>query len=336
MKIVYQINYIGGVGADRWISSGWKDAFEELGHSFSYLSNGPRFAERAAESRPDIIFLFPSDELFDQNNWSIFRSLRQRGTKIFSMVDNRFANEQRKVEFYKNAGVVDVFWGENEPEWMTDFTEKTGNPYVVIPLAANPKYHFLTKPVKKYQCDIVFLGAMMPFKREIFKKILLPLKKNYNVKIYGPNWTVKDNLMRLVALAARKLRMFNINQWIQKLRVTMPPEEENQLYSSAKICVNIHERGPEQKNHVFLNERGFKIPACGGFEICDQNLALRRYFSPNEVVMAEDDNDWFRKIEYYFRNDNERCKIQEAGTRRALRDHTYRQRIRYILKLAGY
>jgi spore maturation protein CgeB len=87
-----------------------------------------------------------------------------------------------------------------------------------------------------------------------------------------------------------------------------------------------------------LNERTFKIPACGGFEICDFVPPLRRYFTEEEMVMADDKRgdwvkDWFRKVDYYLAHDDERKKIQEKSTVRALRDHTYLQRVDYLLQL---
>ena len=38
MKILHQINFTSGLGADRWIVTGYKDAFEELGHEFFFLT----------------------------------------------------------------------------------------------------------------------------------------------------------------------------------------------------------------------------------------------------------------------------------------------------------
>lgn len=331
---MFQINYIGGLGADRWIFGGYQDAFETLGHEFFYLPYDDNFQEGVRRVAPDLLFLF-SPPTLDKKNWDFLRDLRKRGTKVFVFVDQLFSSSPEKLAAYREGDIGDVYWGENEEDYMQDFTRETGRPYVTIPLASNPKYHFPTKPVKKYECDIVFLGAMMPYKREALEKLLLPLKKKYNVKIFGPNWTLSDNALRLLGLGFRKVNLSGANQAVQKLRMSIPPEEENQLYSSAKICLNIHERGPEQKNHVFLNERGFKVPACGGFEICDTNRALRRYFTPDEVVMAEDDDDWFKKIDYYLKHDDERQRIQEAGTRRALRDHTYAARVKKVLTLAG-
>lgn len=333
MKVLYHINYYG-LGADRWISGGYRDAFQDLGHEFFYVYFHEDLGTAIDRIRPEILFIVPTDYVLDHSHWGKLRDARKRGTKIFLMADQTCGEVPEKIRLYRDGDVADVYWGENEAEWMQDFVGRTGREYVTIPLAANRKYHFPTSPAPKYECDIAYLGAIMPFKREAFQKLLLPLKKRYRVRIYGPGWTIKDRVLRFSAVALRKLNVDRLSTWITKHRVTVPPEEENQLYSSAKICVNIHERGPEQKNHVFLNERGFKIPACGGFEICDFNRALRRYFTADEVVMTENDDDWFRKIDYFLHHEDERLKIKEAGTHRVHRDHTYHHRVQLVLELA--
>src|SRR5207248_8747832 len=57
-------------------------------------------------------------------------------------------------------------------------------------------------------------------------------------------------------------------------------------YSSAKICLNFHEREPDgSQPHYIVNQRTFKIPACGGFQMCDEVPAIRKYFSDSEIVL---------------------------------------------------
>ena len=75
--------------------------------------------------------------------------------------------------------------------------------------------------------------------------------------------------------------------------------------------------------------------ARGGFGICDfvpPEIALRRYFTADEMVYAKDEKDWFDKIDYYLKHDAEREEIKKKGTARALRDHMYTNRVKDILK----
>lgn len=340
MRILNQINYIGGLGADRWIGSGWKDAFEELGHEFFWYTAADDLGARINDVRPDIIMTSQSE--LERGNLAVFLASRRRGVKVVMRVDSFFDHNPLVRDVLAREDPADIYFGEVEDSRMDVFKKMTGKPYVIIANAANHRNHFPTTPVSKYACDIVFLGAWMPNKREAFAKLLFPLMKKYRVRLYGPNWTIKDNALRSLGFVARKVGMSVLSERLQQLRLSIPVDEENQLYSSAKICINIHERGEhiQVQEHFILNERTFKIPASGGFEVCDFVPPLRNYFTEDEMVMADDKHgdwmkDWFEKIDYYLKHDDERKAIQERGTARALRDHTYLNRVSQMFDVLG-
>lgn len=337
MKILCEINYIGGLGADRWIGEGFKSAFESLGHEHFWFEIRKDLAARIREVSPDILMISQS-ELTPKNLPTIF-SFRKNGGKVVLRVDAYFDTDPEVRDTLVNHDPADIYFGEVEEPWMEKFKRMTGKKYVVIANAAHHQLHFPGKPVPKYKCDIVFLGSRgVPKKQDALGTLLLPLMRKYNVKVFGPNWTLKDKILKAAGFLLRKIGWEQGNAFVQKLRITVPPEDEPALYSSAKICINIHSRAEDIKDHVILNERTFKIPACGGFELCDFVPPLRNYFAEDEMAMAEDKNgdwvkDWFEKIDYYLTHDAERKAIQERGTARALRDHTYINRVRQIFDL---
>jgi hypothetical protein len=338
MRVLYPINFIASVGADRWMGNGYKDAFEDLGHEVFWIQSSDPIESRIKETVPDIVFL--AYERLKLSDAPVLENFRKRGGKVAVFVNSEFNEDSECFRVLKEHDVADLYRGETEPEWMKEFEEKTGKSYFLTPNAAHERLHFPVAPVKKYQADIVFLGANLPLKKELFEKLLFPLQKKYNVKLYGPGWTAKDDILRTAAYAARKAGLAGLNDRLSRLRITVPPQEENQLYSSAKICINLHEaRTGAGKNRVILNERTFKIPACGGFEICDfitPESVLRKYFNEDEMVYARDAEDWFRKIDHYMGHDDERERIRKKGAERALREHLYTNRIRLILEKLGY
>jgi spore maturation protein CgeB len=112
--------------------------------------------------------------------------------------------------------------------------------------------------------------------------------------------------------------------------------KENKLYSSAKICLKFHEREADgSQPHLIVNQRVFKIAACGGFQVYDAVPPIRKYFAEGEIVLADPNrpDEWFRKIDYYLTHDDERTRIQAKGTARALREHTYHNRVTTLLGL---
>ena len=322
MRILNQVNYIGGVGADWWIGSGFRDAFEDAGHEFFWYTAADDLSELTPAKLP------------------VFLKARAQGVKIVMRVDAFFDREPFMRAALIEQDPAHVYFGEVEGSNMDKFQALTGKPYVIIANAAHHRHHFPTAPVVKYDCDIVFMGAWLPDKREAFAKLLAPLTSKYRVKIYGPNWTIQDKALRSLGYLARRAGWPGLSQKLQRFRISVPVTEENQLYSSAKVCLNLHERGAtlNELPHLILNERTFRIPACGGFELCDFVPPLRRYFTEDEMVMADDRRgdwvkDWFEKIEYYLHHDAERKRIQAAGTARALRDHTYKNRVAQLLDL---
>ena len=151
----------------------------------------------------------------------------------------------------------------------------------------------------------------------------------------GIYWTRKDNLLRVGQRIIQELNAKVAMEFFHRKRIEVPEEEENQLYSAAKISLNFHERERDgsQPHHV-LNQRTFKIAACGGCEICDYVPALRKYFDEDEVIMADSAEDCLTKVEYYLTHGDEREAVRANGTAKALRCHTYHDRVQYVISLA--
>lgn len=333
--ILYHIPNPRGTGADRWIYEGWRDAFIDMGYDFFELTAFDDLSQKIQSINPDI-FMSAVNLIDFERNISILREMRSKGTKFLLWVHWPLVKECEQAESYLlNEDLVDVFFGEREPQGMGDFEARTRKQYNVIANAANKKLHFPASPVEKYQYDIVYLGAKLPMKKWFFDEVLLPLTKKYKVGIFGPYWTVKDNILRAGSKLCGKVKFRYAADILNRRRILIPADEENLLYSSAKISLNFHEREADgSQPHYILNQRTFKIPACGGFQICDEVPAIRNYFEDNEVVTASyDAKDWFEKIYFYLNNEKERRMIQEKGTRRALKEHTYHNRVELLIKL---
>jgi spore maturation protein CgeB len=330
MRILYYIPALGTTGADRWIYEGWRHAFVDTGHEFFELTARDEWRRRIHETRPELFFIPNRIDIERQRSTLLWA--RQRGAKTFLIVD--WPMRERDLRVIRTDDVADVFFGEREPESMREFESATGRPYHLIPNAANRLWHFPTQPADRYAYDIVYLGAYLSKKRKMFHDILLPLAKRYRCGIFGPYWTMRDNFLRGAQKIFRSAGLVRGARYLNRLRIVVPPEEENLLYSSARICVNFHEREDDgSQPHTIVNQRAFKIPACGGFQICDHVPALAKYFAPDEVVMADGPDDWFRKIDYYLAHERDRHEIRLRGAQRALREHMYHNRVRDVLTL---
>ncbi|MFA6436776.1 MAG: glycosyltransferase [Candidatus Paceibacterota bacterium] len=334
MKILYHIPYTETTGAERWIYEGWKDAWQELNHQFYEFKDVDNLAKKVDKIKPDIFWTAHNlINILNENQKNLLKKIRQEGVAVFFFVDGSL--NERELEIIKNEEIADIYIGERELDSMEKFIKLTDRKYYLIPNAADKKYHFPVSSVKKYEYDIVYLGAKLPKKKWFFDNVLIPLTKKYKVGIFGPYWTTKDNLLRATQKICKKIKFSAGVSFLNSFRIVIPPEEENLLYSSAKISLNFHEREPDgSQPHHILNQRTFKIPACGGFQICDYVPALQKYFTENEIITARlDDADWFKKIDYYLNHEEERLRIKKAGTKKALEEHTYHNRVKQVIDL---
>lgn len=326
MKILYHIPYPLGIGDDRTIYDGYKYAFEDLGHQVFTLTEKENLQIKIDKIKPDI-FITSLNIIQLTNNWPILKKYREEGGVVIMGAGWIPEKETETSRLIKDAILADIYTTQLE---VSHFYKLTGKVLRMLPLAANKKYHFPTRPIDKYKCDIIFIGAKLPKKIDLFERRLLPLMKKYKVKIFGTGWDVFDKYcLKSLAKIERKIAGTGFfSNW--RINRQVPYNEENQAYASAKICLNFHEQQP---GGVFLlNGRTFKIPASGGFEICDYVPLARKYFTEDELVMVKDDKDFFQRIDYYMNYEKERKAIQEKGTQRALREHTYHNRAQTILE----
>lgn len=97
----------------------------------------------------------------------------------------------------------------------------------------------------------------------------------------------------------------------------IPEQEQSEIYSKAKIGINIHNSvGPG-------NLRTFALPANGVMQICDNKCRLGSLFELNhEVVGFDTIKECIDAVRYYLAHDQERQEIAAKGFERVMRDYT--------------
>jgi len=340
MRILYHQPYLQGVGADRWICRAWEEGFVRMGHEFAVLTHEHELGARLREIRPHL-FMSQANvlDIADAGVRAELLSARRRGTRVMLQVawpwPPSFPKEREPV--LRSEDIADIYFGENEPEQMVTFTKETGKQYHVVPNAANPQMHYPGTLNPRFQYDVVYLGANLRKKRWFVDKVLPEVRKRWKLGLFGPGWTIRDNALRGLSRGLRGARLYRLAGRIDRGRIAISEEEERQLYRSAKVCLNFHEREDDgSQPHYIVNQRTFKIAACGGFQLCDEVPAIRKYFTEDEVVMARlDPADWIDKIGYYLSHEEERVAIQRKGAARAAADHLSTNRVRLVLELCG-
>jgi len=107
------------------------------------------------------------------------------------------------------------------------------------------------------------------------------------------------------------------------------PAEMAAIYARAKIVVNVsHNRD--------VNMRVFEAMASGALLITDQADGLAELFTPGEhLIVVEDDSNLVATIAQYLADDETRERIAAAGQAKVLAKHSYEQRFRALLAIAG-
>jgi len=345
MKVFFHVPSESTIYAGRTIHAGYKHAFEDMGHEFVTLTAQSDQATLFREERPDILITSLTHYSLKFLDVEAVTKQKKEGMKVFvnipfwhSPMSRLRINETPSLsenrehrELIRSGTFGDVYYNncEQDDERMAGFSEATGYPYETILLAADKVMHFKEEE-ERFHADLSYIGTYLPEKRKFMKEALFPLRKKYDLRLYGQDWTVYDRGMGLIQKAGQ---FFNVPflSHVQKPKLSL--EDERRIYASSTISLNIHEEY-QKRFGGDCNERVFKIPACGGFEITDDVACIRRYLKEDvEIVIAKNKEDWFQKIEYYIEHPEESQSIIEAGRNRVLAKHTYHNRVLQMMHL---
>lgn len=345
MKVLYHIPSLQSIYAQRTIYHGYRNAFLDLGHEFKPLTadNDPK--EVFEKFRPDL-FITSSHFYFRKFlDFEVVKKYRKLGMFTLVKVDfwrspmakcriNEAPSLQKDkvaIDLMRRDLFGDAYFHvvEQEDSRMEGFEQGVGSPFYTIPLAADSTIlHPI--PDKRYEADISYIGTYLPEKRDFFREHVFPLRKKYKLRLYGQDWTLLDRGLGWVQRAGQ---YFNVPVLRSLRKPKLCLDDEARVYASSVISINVH----EQYQHKYggdCNERTFKIPLSGGFEVVDDVACIRRYFVPGkEMVVADGREDWIDKVKHYLENPHERLSIIQAGRERVLRDHTYHNRVKQILTI---
>lgn len=340
MKILYQIPSLESVYAARFIYEGYKDAFISLGHDFMPLTSEDDMEKIFDKFQPDIFMYSINFYTIKFLDFELLKRYRKKWLVVFCQISPwKKQNNQRWsflsdysniVNLIKEGFAGDIFHHRMEQDAvvMNGFTENTWYKRNTLLLAANTEL-FYPDYDENFKSDISYVGSYLWDKKLFMREYLLPLKRKYNVKLYGSDWTSTDRAMGYIQKIGQ---YFNIN-FLKKVRsIKLKLDEERKVYTSSTISLNIHE-AHQRKDGYDVNERTFKIIASGWFEICDNVKILRKYFDEKELVIGKNKQDWYEKINYYINNPEKRIPIIKAGREKVLKHHTYHNRVRDIIDM---
>jgi hypothetical protein len=346
MNVGYHYPTQDTIYAQRTIRNGFKRAFEDLGHNFHTFSPPTRLTEFLERVQPDLFITASHFFYRKQLDYQLLKRHRDRGMSMVTKVDfwnsplgrvneaKSMKDDRQALRLMRDGLLGDHFFHvveQGDPR-MDGFETATGHRYATIPLAAD-KTMLPVAPDDEFRSDVAYVGTWLPGKQRFFEESLFPLRSELDLRIYGQDWTRRQ---RALGFAQRAGQYFNLPVLRSLQRPKLSFAQELSIYCSAAVSVNIHESYQREMGGD-CNERTFKIPLAGGFEITDDVACIRKYFAADdEIVIADSPADWREKVVHYVRNPSEREAVVEAGRARVLRDHTYHNRVAQLVELAGF
>lgn len=100
------------------------------------------------------------------------------------------------------------------------------------------------------------------------------------------------------------------------------------IYGGSKVGLNLM----RPQNSFSHNMKTFEIPAMGGFMLAPRTTEHSIFFEEGKQVAYYDDLEELReKAIYYVKHNEERVAMTSSAQRKALAEHTYRERMRELL-----
>tara|TARA_R110000824_G_scaffold9391_6_gene41985 strand:- start:3573 stop:4490 length:918 start_codon:yes stop_codon:yes gene_type:complete len=162
---------------------------------------------------------------------------------------------------------------------------------------------------------------------EIYKPNPITYDLAHNLCFVGNNFRSPDVTEQfLMCTSEMGLALYgNPASWNNFLcRGKITPEDESKLYSSSKICLNLHLK--EHLENGTFNLRIFNILASGGFVISDHSEKLEKEFG-DCIVFTTGHQDLKDKCNFYLDNPNETIPYRQAGLKKINDSHTFRHRM---------
>lgn len=167
----------------------------------------------------------------------------------------------------------------------------------------------------KKDIDILFIGMLYDSRVKTLEKLHQQFPE-LKIKVYCKRyWFYITPIKYLKSL---RDKIF-INRFVT-------PAEANVLYNRAKVCLNMH----HGQSVYGINPRFFEILGANALQFVDYKPFIDEYFPDSNIYTYRTEEELFEMINKQFSNNSEpdHQKLYDAVSE----DHTYRNRVAYILE----
>jgi spore maturation protein CgeB len=208
-----------------------------------------------------------------------------------------------------------------DPSWYTEQFRLSGVKkcsilqYGVDPTVYKP-LQLSNKECEKYGADLCHLGTLHTERKELLMQLL-----DYDLAIWG---AVSLRFLKNYSGISKTLMPF-IRSGV------IPAEISNKIYNASKISLNIQHSQVSSAH----NNKTFEIAASGAFLLTSYCDAESKSFTKDELICFKNVKELRQLIDYYLKNDSERCAIAQKAYQRTITSHLYTHRLQQLLSECG-
>ncbi len=266
-----------------------------------------RLAEAVTHSQLDAVIILKGETITGET----ITAFKSSGRPVVSWwVDDPFRAPQAMRLFH----LFDVLYMFDKGR-LSELEAIGAQRMVYLPCACD---HVTFRPMALKPSDYPALNCMVGFVAAFYpgRGALLGHMQGLDVGLWGPGWDAAPELQQLAPGTWRGRRIV--------------AADAAKVYNLAKICPNVHH---PQTQVGGLNTRTFEVLAAGGFELVDNVAGLEENFEGGREIVSYTSPAHFRELaDYYLAHPDEREAISKRGRARVLRDHTYEERLKTILR----
>ncbi|MBU1712415.1 MAG: glycosyltransferase, partial [Proteobacteria bacterium] len=328
---------------------------------------------RQIEEMADELSSFKPDFVFTLNNLEIIPALLKEARIPYAVwfVDHPLFWSSPSSLSLSATDYAHIFvWERSYINLLKDFGFKNVS---WLPLATNPHLFKEGEVLRKFECDISFVGESMTHyldklllgggrlerlvRMSIQQKCQEPLREME--AIFGQFEQELSQVLSFEDEYQRKLFLLNLEvagmsayrretiKALSKFNLSLYGDEGwkgieganfrgrlNYLDAPALYRTSkINLNITKAHSPTAINQRLFDAPACGGFVLTDFREDLKLLFDENEVVYYRNKKDLLDKVEFYLSHPQDRERIAKRAQKRVLARHTYEVRMESLIKL---
>ncbi|MCP4686176.1 MAG: glycosyltransferase [bacterium] len=272
-----------GNGALKYLMDNWRDVLNYTGIPSETIDWGAACREQFERFRPTCFITVADPSYIDQLDSNYIAGYRRQNGLTIGHIST-FEHRYEPCDF------LITFHLDPEREAVMRRAEL---PLLSLPFGINPLEHYM-KPGREVW-DYFFVGSNSPFKREETQTFLQPLVGRYNGILAGTGWSVG----------------------LGELSVS----DTSDFYQSSGIYPNFHVKR-QMRDFNEVNDRTLIIPACGGFELTDNPVAMSELFAEDEMAAAASPREFQDMFARFLAHSEERRPYIQKGMRRVYGEYT--------------